>query len=164
MTDPAEKYCRAVQLVLQKIADSRSFYNYREGQIMPDRLRVHARTARALAQIAEIQRGDILIIAAQLGLRHRGKSVRRAREVFVANEFGLGSLIAGSIVLTHSERFVRFEQLHMDCPGDEVCPVADGKFGYAPRFYFSGGGVKFSASWVSRANANDGSASGFLPQ
>src|SRR3990167_7425135 len=87
-----------------KFADSQSFYNYREGQITPAQLRVHARTAHALDLIAETQKGDILIVAAQLGMRHRGKSVRRAREVFVGSEFGLGSLAVGSIVLTHPER------------------------------------------------------------
>ncbi len=119
VTDPIQKYCQAVQLVHTKIADSRSFYNYREGQITPAQLRVHARTAHALDLIAEAQKGDILIVAAQLGMRHRGKSVRRAREVFVANEFGLGSLAVGSIVLTHPERLVRWEELDMDCSGDE---------------------------------------------
>ncbi len=34
-----------------------------------------------------MQPGDILIIAAQLGMSHRGRSVRLAREVFVANEW-----------------------------------------------------------------------------
>lgn len=128
VTDPVQKYCQAVQLVHAKIAASRSFYNYREGQITPAQLRVHARTAHALDLIAETQKGDILIVAAQLGMRHRGKSVRRAREVFVANEFGLGSLAVGSIVLTHPERLVRWEELDMDCSGDEFYPGADGFF------------------------------------
>src|SRR3989344_1844278 len=35
---PGEKYCQAVQLVHAKIAVSRSFYNYREGQITPAQL------------------------------------------------------------------------------------------------------------------------------
>src|SRR3989344_4195920 len=52
VTDQAEKYCQAVQLVHAKIADSRSFYNYRKGQITPAQLRVHARTAHALDLIA----------------------------------------------------------------------------------------------------------------
>jgi len=106
ITDPAERYCAGVQLVHTKIASSRSFYNYRDGQITPAQLRVHTRTAHTLDLIAENQPGDILIVAGQLGMRHRGRSVRRAREVFVSNEFGLGSLAVGSIVLTHPERIV----------------------------------------------------------
>jgi hypothetical protein len=164
VTDPVQKYCQAVQLVHAKIAASRSFYNYREGQITPAQLRVHARTAHALDLIAETQKGDILIVAAQLGMRHRGKSVRRAREVFVANEFGLGSLAVGSIVLTHPERLVRWEELDMDCAGDEFSPEADGGFSRSPCFYFHDGGVKFGADFVGFPRGGFGSVSGFLSQ
>src|SRR3989338_9113360 len=136
VTDPAQKYCQAVELVHTKIADSRSFYNYRKGQITPAQLWVYARTAHALDLIAETQKGDILIIAAQLGMRHRGKSVRRACETFMANEFGLGSLAVGSIVLTHPERLVRWEELDMDCSGDEFAPGAGGDFSVSPFFRF----------------------------
>ena len=164
VTDPIQKYCQAVHLVHTKIADSRSFYNYREGQITPAQLRVHARTAHALDLIAETQKGDILIVAAQLGMRHRGKSVRRAREVFVANEFGLGSLAVGSIVLTHPERLVRWEELDMDCSGDEFSPGADGGFSRSPCFYFDGG-VWFVARFVGVPPRDGfGSVSGFLSQ
>lgn len=164
VTDSAKQYCRAVQLIHQKIADSRSFYNYRDGQITTERLRVHARTAHALNQITEMQPGDILIVAAQFGLRHRGRSVRRAREVFVANEFGLGSLAVGSMLLTHPEREVQLEQLHMDCAGDEFAPVADGQFCNAPLFTFGGGKVKFGTCFVVHARGDYGSASAFVPQ
>ncbi|HLC64011.1 MAG TPA: hypothetical protein VJK25_01500, partial [Patescibacteria group bacterium] len=164
VTDPDQMYCQAVQLVHTKIAASRSFYNYHEGQITPAQLRGHARTAHALDLIAETQKGDILIIAAQLGMRHRGKSARRAREVFVANEFGLGSLAVGSIVLTHPERLVRWEELDMDCSGDEFAPGASGGFSVAPYFYFSDDEVRFGALLAGRASDRCGSASGFSPQ
>jgi len=163
VTDPVQKYCQAVQLVHAKIAASRSFYNYREGQITPAQLRVHAHTAHALDLIAETQKGDILIVAAQLGMRHRGKSVRRAREVFVANEFGLGSLAVGSIVLTHPERLVRWEELDMDCAGDEFSPEADGGFSRSPYFYFDDGRVEFGTGFVAHPDGRFGSVSGFLP-
>ncbi|MBU1557764.1 hypothetical protein KKC45_02275 [Patescibacteria group bacterium] len=164
ITDPAERYCSGVQLVHTKIASSRSFYNHREGQITPAQLRVHTRTAQALDLIAENQPGDILIVAGQLGMRHRGRSVRRAREVFVSNEFGLGSLAVGSIVLTHPERLVRWEELEMDCSGDEFSSGADGSFSRAPVFFFNVGGVGFGAYGVVLAYDDDGSASGFVPQ
>ena len=162
VADPAEQYCRAVQLVHTKISDSRSFYNYREGGIIPTQLRLHTRTAQAFAQIAETQPGDILIIAAQLGLCHRGRSVQRAREVFMANEYGLGSLITGSIILTHPERLVRSEELDMDCSGDEFAPSTDGDWTCCPCFYFTDGQVWFDADRVGPAGRHFGSASGFL--
>ncbi|MDO8529784.1 MAG: hypothetical protein Q7S10_00005, partial [bacterium] len=104
--DPAERYCRSVQLAHEKIKATRAFYNYREGQIDKAHLRVHPRTAQMVSQLAEQQRGGILIVAAQLGMSHRGQSTRRAREVFKPNEFGLGSLAGCSIVLVHPERLV----------------------------------------------------------
>ena len=160
--DPAERYCRAVQLIHGKIAASRQFHNYREGKITPEHLRVHSRTANALNLIAETQKGDILIIAAQLGMCHRGRSVRRAREVFTANEFGLSSLIVDSIILTHPERLVRWEELNMDCAGDEFAPGADGDWSHCPLFLFSGGQVEFYAARVDDVHRTFGSASGFL--
>lgn len=164
LQDPAEQYCQAIQLVHTKIVASRRFYNYREGQITPDRLRIHVHTAEAISQITAVQKGDILAIACQLGMRHRGRSTRRAREVFGKNEFGLGSLFAGSIILTHPERVVRWEELEMDCPGDEFAPDADGQFSGAPFFHFGGGKVGFGTKYVGTAREDFGSASAFLSQ
>lgn len=165
VTDPAEKYCRAVQLIHKKLADSRPFFNYRDNQITPDRLRVHTRTVQMLSTIAETQKGDILVVAAQLGMRHRGESVRRARVVFAPNEFGLNSLMVGSIVLTHPERLVRWEELDMDCAGDDFAFDVPGRFDGAPYFFFFyGDGVGFDANGVSDAYVGYGSVSGFLPQ
>ncbi|MBI4215746.1 MAG: hypothetical protein HY602_03410, partial [Parcubacteria group bacterium] len=107
---------------------------------------------------------DILVVPAQFGLRHKGRSVRRAREVFAANEFGLGTFAIGIMLLTHLEREVQWEQLHIDCAGDEFAPCADGGFSRAPIFCFSDGKVKFNASWVDYVYVYYGSASAFLLQ
>ncbi len=162
--DPTEKYCRAVQLVHEKVAGSRSFYNYRQGQIDTAHLRVHTRTAQMINQITQTQKGDILIIAGQLGMRHRGRSVRRAREVFKTNEFGLTSLAVGSIILTHPERLVRWEELDIDCAGDEFCDDGSGRFGRAPCFFFRVGEVGFGTGYVGIAYDRYGSSSFFAPQ
>jgi hypothetical protein len=163
VTDPAEQYCRAVQLIHAKINGSRIFHNWLKGQITTAQLRVHARTAHALDLIAQQQKGDILIIAAQLGLRHCGKSVRRAREVFKANEFGLGSIAVGSIILTHPKRLVRWEELEMDCAGDEFAPIVGVVFSEAPVFDFYGDGkVGFDSHSVNDASEYYGPASGLL--
>lgn len=162
ITDLAERYCHAVQFVLGKIAESRSFYNYCGGQIVPDHLTRSDRTAQALTSIAAVQGSDILIVAAQLGLRHRGRSVRRAREVFVPSEFGLGSLEVGSIALTHSERLVRSEELDMDCSGDEFVG-ADGEPD-APYLGCYDDGVGFGTHWIGGPSEGCGSVSGFFPQ
>ena len=161
----APTYCEAVKKVLAIIGSKRKFYNYREGQSGPQYLRQHARTVKMFQRLGDEQKDyDILIVPAQFGLRHRGRSVRRAREVFAANEFGLGAFAIACMLLTHPEREVQWEQLHVDCAGDEFAPGADGVFHHAPDFRFDDGEVEFSTHWVSNTSANDGSASGFFQQ
>lgn len=146
ITNSAEQYCQVQLLILKMLGDSRSFYNYRDGEINSQSLRMHARTAHALDLIKEVQKGDILIVAGQLGMRHRGRSVRRAREFIVGNQYGFDGIIGGSIALTHPERFVRWEELDMDCPGAEFKPGGGLEFSRAPIFIFSGDGLGFGAS------------------
>lgn len=164
ITDPNEKYCAAVRLVLEKIAESRNFHNYREGQINPAHFRIQAETAEALKAITEIQKGDILIIATQLGLRHRGRSSRRVRAIFAKNEFGLNSLAMGAIALVHPERFAQLGKLDVIFAGDELSSGAAGCFGKVPGFCFYDGEIRFGASDASSFGQNDGVASAFLPQ
>ena len=162
--DPAELYCRAMILILEAIGKSRTFTNYRKGQILADRYRMHARTAEKLGVIAAAQPGDIQVFPFQFGIRHRGRSVRRACEVFITPEFGLGAFHGGSQLLIHPERLVRWEQLHMDLPGDEFVPGADGVFSSAPFLRFYDGRVRFNADHVSYPDQFYGSVSAFLPQ
>ena len=161
----AERYCKGIELALKKNAELRRFYNWREGQIVPAQLRINANDAKKLAEIAKTQPGDILILALQLGRLHRGRSTRRARECFMANEYGLGSFMGSAIALTHPERLVRSEELDMDLPGDEFDdPDGGGRFGRAPRLCFSGDRLGFGARGVGSADRYFGSASGFVPQ
>ena len=161
----APTYGEAVEKVLAMIASKRKFYNYRDGQLGAEYLRQHAKTAKMFQKLGDEQKDfDILVVSAQSGLRHKGRSVRRAREVFTANEFGLGAFAIGIMLLTHPEREVQWEQLHVDCAGDEFSPDADGDFSDAPLFDFYDGGVRFDAYWYDSANGFYGSASGFVSQ
>ncbi len=161
--NPKVLYCLGVNLVLEKIAESRQFYNCREGEIVESKLQLCRRTADAESVLREIQKGPILIGAAQLGRRHRGRSVRRAYELFSPNEFGLGSLAIGSIALTHPERFVRGDGLEVDCSGDEF-DFGDGRFFGAPCVFHCYGLVFFVTCKVSSASPRCGAVSAFLPQ
>ena len=162
--DPAERYVRCVLLALEKLKASRPFYNYRDGQISVETLRRHARTAHAMDLIAEKQQGDILVIPAQLGMRHRGRSVRRARALFNGNEFGLGAWEVVNIALTHPERLIQWEELDMDCAGDEFDPGDGYGFSDSPCVSFYDGEVRFGAKWFGNASDLFGAVSGFVPQ
>ncbi len=163
----AKTYGEAVEKVLELIKQQHKgkFYNWREGKLGERYLRRHERTAKKLQVLGDQQNDyDILVVPAQFGLRHRGRSVRRAREVFTANEFGLGAFEIGCMLLTHPERLVSYDDLWIDCAGDEYAPDADGDFSLAPCFLFRADGVGFGAGWFDYALSLYGSASGVLPQ
>ncbi|MEK7604176.1 MAG: hypothetical protein AAB461_03635, partial [Patescibacteria group bacterium] len=75
-----------------------------------------------------------------------------------------GAFAIGIMLLTHPEREVQLEQLHIDCPGDEYFPDADGGFSLAPIFFFDDGRVEFGAGWFENAGGYYGSASAFVSQ
>jgi len=162
-------YNDSVKRVLDLIKQDRNgkFHNYRDGQLGPERLRQSARAEATMLKLSEEQgHPDILVIAAQFGLQHRGRSVRRAREVMVdQNQFGLGSFAVGIMMLTHPERLQHYDDLWIDCAGDEFDdPDAGHRFARAPYFLFRGGKVGFVTDWTGYASDLCGSASGVLPQ
>ncbi|MFA4998812.1 MAG: hypothetical protein WC514_02220 [Candidatus Paceibacterota bacterium] len=160
-------YGEELEEVLEALAKARGgkFYNYRQGQLGPKYLRQSSATVAMQKCIVEQQPGsDILIVPEQFGIRHRGRSVRRAREVFVASEFGEGAKNVGTMLITNPIRLQHYDDLWIDCAGDEYAPGADGDFSYAPCFYFSVGQVRFVTHWFVSASDDYGSASGFLPQ
>jgi hypothetical protein len=163
----APTYGEAVENVLAMIKKTRGgkLYNYCEGQLGAQQLRQHSKTASVFQKLADQQTGyDILVVPAQFGIRHRGRSVRRTREVFLANEFGLGAFAVGIMLLTHPERLVDYENLWIDCAGDDYSPDGDGQFGGAPCFGFGVGRIKFGAGCFDGACDLYGSSSGFVPQ
>jgi hypothetical protein len=160
-------YEEALQKVLDLIKQTRNgkFYNYREGKIGPDRLRLRAKTEKALETLGQQQEGnDILVIPCQFGLRHRGRSVRRGLEVMPAMEFGNDPFTIGCMLLTHPERLQHYDDLWIDCAGAEYDCGGGGAFHGAPYFCFFGDEVEFGGRFSGSANAGFGSSSGFLPQ
>lgn len=163
ITADAERYCRGVQLILDdKIASSRSFYNWRRGQLGPDRLRQHARSASFWKRVSEQQPGDIAVLPGQFGKLYGGMSVNRVRELLMGNQFGAGWLAGGCMLLTHPER-ITDGGLFVDLPGDEYA-VAGGRFGGAPCFGSSDGRLGAGTSRVGDPSGEFGSASLWFPQ
>ncbi len=163
----APTYGEAVQKVLDTIKQTRDgkLTNYIEGKLGPQYLRQHAKTVEAFQKLEEAQQGhDILVVPCQFGIRHRGRSVRRACEVMSPQEFGLGAFAIGIMILTHPERLQNYDDLWIDCAGDERSPDADGSFGRAPVFRFDDGEVRFLGGCVGYANGGYGSVSGLLSQ
>ena len=161
----APTYGEAVEKVLEALASRRKFCNYRNGQLGPKHLRQRTRAVSMFQNLSDKQKdSDILVVPAQFGLYRKGRSVRRARKVFVGDEFGLGVFAVGIMMLTHPERLVRWEQLHVDCSGDEFALGADGDFSSALAFYFDKGMLRLDAYWHGGVVEHYGSASAFVPQ
>jgi hypothetical protein len=160
-------YNEALQVILDQIEKTRNgkFHNYRKCELGPDRLRQSVRSQKFWSDLAEAQGNpDILIVAAQFGLRHGGRSVRRALEVIgdTPGEFGLGAFANGAMLLSHPERLMNCDDLWIDCAGDEYdFPDSDVRFGYAPYFNFRDGKVEFGTNYVDSAHDHYGSTSGF---
>lgn len=141
------------------------FYNYRDGQLGQSQLLESAKSASIFQKLAGEQKDqDILVVPAQFGIRHRGRSVRRAREVMNANECGLGAFAIGIMLLAHPKRLKRYDDLWIDCAGDEFAPNADGVFSESRCFGFGGYKVGFVTRVVGYACDSYGSASLCLPQ
>jgi len=155
-------YRAALLKVLGFIAASRSFKNWREGQLGPEYFRPALKTAGAIMRMEEYQPGDYLVFPYQFGMGHRGRSVRRGRVLYTEPEFGLGPYEGGCQILTHPKRITGDNQLYFDCGGAEYSPGAGGKFYRSLCFLWYDGRLSFGDGWSDGANQRYGSASGFL--
>lgn len=151
---------------LEKTRDG-AFHNYRKGEVDEKHLRQSARSEQFWNDLIKAQgNADILIIAAQFGIRHRGCSVRRVRVIIedTAGEFALGAFAVGSMLLTHPIRLQHYDDLWIDCGADEWSPDGSDVFSKAPIFGFNGGRLEFGTGDVVSARDDFGSASGFSPK
>jgi len=160
---PLSKYYIALYDAFLKIKESRRFYDETKGDILSRNLRTSVRTKNALERIAQMQPGDILLIPAQLGMGHRGESVRCARESFVDSEFGLSAFHVVCILLTHPTLISQYIQLRIDCAGDEFSFGELEDFTYSPNFFFRLDSLRFHAELAGHVRAGYGSATGFVP-
>jgi hypothetical protein len=160
----APTYDEAVETVLCTIARMRGgmFFNSRRGY--------HRQTSHTKAAFRKLGHAQedygILVTPAQFGLRHRGRSARRAREVFAPGEFGLDTFATAVMILTHPERFMHEDDLGVDCCGDKFDDI--GPENPCPNlvrdFCFKVGVVWMEASYIHSAYGGSGSATGFDPK
>lgn len=118
----------------------------------------------ALQELSKDQKDpDILVIPAQFGLQHKGRSLRRAYEVMLdKGQFPLGLFAGGVMLLTHPGRLQDIEDLEVACAGDEFYDpnLKDLVFS----FRFNNGGILLSLQWTGIVCVYSGSISGFVSQ
>jgi hypothetical protein len=170
VTDPAERYCRAVRLVMGKLNETVPLQGYGDELIVPARLCQNERTTQSLFEIARTQPGDILVVAAQTGWYQRAKTPASARRALDENEFGLDTLAMASIALTHPDPFTWWKQRSINCLGDDLDPGAQGNYSHVAAFLFivqQSTPIKtqacYGARWQGDTCLDGGSATGFVP-
>jgi len=159
----APTYNEAVEVVLGVLATRRKFQNRIVGRLGPAYLRQSERSKLAAKILADQQQGhDIMVVAAQAGMLHRGCSARRARLRMAGNEFGAGAFAVACMLLTHPERLSAEDALMIDCGGDEYSVRGDYTFDRVPLFDYDIGGIEFSIFYEDRSRNLWGTPSGFL--
>lgn len=159
----APTYGQAVEKIVAAILSKRRFQNRIASRLDATYLRQMERSVMAEGILAEQQAGnEILVVAAQLGLRHSGCSARRARARMAGNEFGLGAYAMLSILFTHPERLSSEETLMIDCGGDQYSINGDYTWDRVPLLDYDISGVEFSIFYEDRARDLWGMPSGFL--
>jgi hypothetical protein len=159
----APTYNEAVAMVTEILATKRKFQNRLIGKLGPTYLRQSERSKLAEKILADQQQGcDILVVAAQAGMLHRGCSARRTRVAMAGNEFGLGVFAFACLLLTHPERLSTGETLMVDCGGDEYSVRGDYTFDRVPLFDYDMAGIEFSIFYEDRARNLWGTPTGFL--
>ena len=169
---PLVGYCYAMKLLFEKLAASRSFSNDREGQVTEKTIRREVPySGTKLAQMVEAQkRSEIVIVAAQFGWEHRGRSVYRAFESFSPTEYGLGAFEVGCMIYAHPERFGHPDpkkELGCDCPGDQISLTRGDGYNNNPCYSTRDGTLRFKFSVSGgTGNARDecGAVTGYVPE
>jgi hypothetical protein len=159
----ARTYNEAVEMALSSLGTKRKFSNRVVGKLGAQYLRQSERSKLAEEILAEQQQGnDILVVALQAGMLHRGSSARRTRISMAGNEFGLGVFAICCILLMHPERLSTGDTLMIDCGGDEYSVRGDYTFDRVPLFDYDMAGIEFSIFYEDRARDLWGTPTAFL--
>lgn len=162
----AKDYHAAVERAMDELTSSRSFYDNYFLKVAIESLQRDRKTRIFLAQLAIQQKGDFLIFPIQFGLRHAGRSSRRAYEIFTEQEFALGVFENICLLLTHLKRFSSKNDLWIDCAGDKCKEsiIENEKRGIPCLGMRSYGGIELSHAGYDTECIFSGSSSGFLIQ
>ena len=137
---------------------------------LKERLHQTARKKEVFRKISEEQQEhDILVIPAQFGTRHLGRSPRRVLKVMRENEFDLDVFDVACMYLTHPGPLLNKDTFSMICMGNgeksgDYCRNEENKRCF-PRLIFSPNrGISLGLFWFEPYyEKNTGLATGFMP-
>ncbi|OGB74342.1 hypothetical protein A2V68_01150 [candidate division Kazan bacterium RBG_13_50_9] len=149
--------------LFELIAASRSFHNYRTGQMNEQHIRIMEDVREQLKKLEAETLGDVLVLSFNFGNLYAGFSPRNARfEALNNNQFPLIAAQVACLLLTMPDRLTAWEQLFIDCSGDEWDWDAGGGWTRSVCFGFDGGKLLFDNRYADYANDFFGSAVAFL--
>lgn len=158
-------YYEALEKMLKILNKEREFKNNRGEELGPNNLRLARQTDKALRKLEQDTPGDFLVIPFQFGMRHQGRSVRRARVCFAKNEFGFGPYEVAALLITHPDRITGLDQLYIDCGGCEYAfSNTDDRFDFCLNFKGNSDHdcLSLQCDWHGRVASNRGLVSGFF--
>jgi len=162
-----ENYAKALYKVLNKIKLTKNgnFINFRNRKLGPEYLQPSARSV-AFFRALSVEQDDpnIVIVPAQFGLLHRGRSYRRTQEMLKRKEFCLDAFSNGIMLLTHPNRLKEIENLRIVC-ADEYHPYGEvtQDLLQSPVFRLcTDDVVEFSVVSVDKPHERYGSSTGFI--
>lgn len=156
-------YGPLVEYVLGLFGQSRKFYNYREGTLTSEHIRLHAEVREIIQQREAATPGDCLVLPVSFGNDYAGWSARAAGwEALHSNQLPLDPIQVASLLMASPDRLVAYENLFIDCPGAEYDWYREGGWSRCPYFHFRGGRVEFDAYYSGGTYSYFGSAVAFL--
>ncbi len=134
------------------------------GQNALKRLRTQNRTFWGLGEIARRQNNnDVLIMPAQMGHFHAGRSIDVVRAELFPQEFCLGLFEVGCMLLCNPHRLVFEHHRFVDCGGDTCYPGHGPDSASSPYFSATADGhLELATQMVDIASAKHGPATGFI--
>lgn len=164
----ATTYHHAVGLVLEELQSAfGTSFSLLNKLIKPENLKQISRTAEAMHRIEAAQEDcGLLIMPGQFGMRHRGRSHRRAIAVMRKHEFPLGIFAVACLLLSHRKRLTRDLDLWACADGDVFRNVAlNGPKGPGATAFFhieTGHRVDVQTHWHDHTNPFYGSVTAWV--
>ncbi|HEV8677625.1 MAG TPA: hypothetical protein VN701_02235 [Candidatus Paceibacterota bacterium] len=120
------------------------------------------KTSAALENIGKHHEGDFLFIQAQPGFKHVGRSVSTVRNEFYPQEFGLGAVEVGCMLIANPGLLVMEDDHIIACPGD-TCNIGMGPDSVSSPCYLAGieNSLEFGCRIIDQAKPTMGAATGF---
>ena len=160
VTGDIDQYREAIRFACKEVGKMRNFSDYGLGFFNHHSFAERPEVLRFRAVQWSGQKGGIIIIPAQLGMRHRGKSVDEAKAAFrKKEEYPLGMFEILSILITHPKRLNMYAGLGLSCADHPI--NLDG----IPRHAYFGvdenGRLWFDCRMESYGKTHDGVVTGF---